>query len=126
MTLLYFIKKDKNWNVPVRGSALHHAAYHDLHWLVRMYIAEDRRSIDRMTGQQDIPLIWASEMGSTESVLALLEAHSEPNAFEADGWSALHWAARKGRTDVARLLLRFGADHTHEDDFGYTPLDWAN
>jgi ankyrin repeat protein len=73
----------------------------------------------------DTPLIWASEMGSTECVKNLLDAGADPNEFEIDGWSALHWAARNGHLGVATLLLEHGASLGQRDRRGHTPLDWA-
>jgi len=35
--------------------------------------------------------------------------------------TALHWAAQRGRTQVARLLLENGADVNVRDEFGITP-----
>ena len=32
------------------------------------------------------------------------------NAVEDDKWTALHWAAQDGHTDVAKMLLQNGAD----------------
>lgn len=37
----------------------------------------------------------------------------------------LHLAVIRNHTDVARLLLDYGADKTAEDANGHTPLDWA-
>ncbi|KAF2651686.1 ankyrin, partial [Lophiostoma macrostomum CBS 122681] len=68
------------------------------------------------------PLGWASEMGSTESAKKLLEAGADPNVFEHDGWSALHWAARNGHLDVLKLLLSYGARTEVRDSRGHTPL----
>ena len=71
------------------------------------------------------PLIWASEMGSTECVKDLLDAGADPNEFEFDGWSALHWAARNGHLGIVKLLLERGASFGQQDSQGHTPLDWA-
>ena len=77
------------------------------------------------TAMNDTPLIWASEMGSTECVKNLLDAGADPNEFEVDGWSALHWAARNGHLGVATLLLQHGASLSQRDRRRHTPLDWA-
>lgn len=56
------------------------------------------------------------------------------NQIELHGWSAmkwkenytmLHWAAEKGRLDIARYLLRLGAEADKPDDSGRTPIDAA-
>ena len=38
----------------------------------------------------------------------------------------LHWAANRGRKDVARLLVESGADINKADLSGKTPLHWAS
>ena len=38
----------------------------------------------------------------------------------------LHWAANRGRIDVARLLVENGADINKADESGKTPLDLAS
>jgi len=40
-------------------------------------------------------------------------------------WTALHWAALQGRSDVCEVLLQAGADPCHSDEMGKTPLDYA-
>jgi len=73
----------------------------------------------------DTPLVWASEMGSTECVKKLLEASADPNKFEYDGWSPLHWAARNGHLEITKLLLDYGTRLGQRNSRGHTPLDWA-
>jgi hypothetical protein len=125
MTLLYFTSKNADWNVPEPTTPLHVAAYFNLHWLVDSYIWQDRISVNAVSDTNDTPLVWASEMGSTECVKKLLKAGADPNKFEYDGWSALHWAATNWRLSVMRLLLTHGARIDQRDDQGRTPLDWA-
>jgi len=40
--------------------------------------------------------------------------------------TALHWAASRGKTQVARLLLEHGADVNVRDKFGMTPSRLAS
>ena len=42
------------------------------------------------------------------------------------GMTPLHWAANRGRIDVARLLIKNGADINKADKSGKTPLDLAS
>ena len=42
------------------------------------------------------------------------------------GMTPLHWAANRGRIDVARLLVKNGADINKADESGKTPLDLAS
>lgn len=64
-------------------------------------------------------------MGSSACVAELLKAGADPNHTESDGWSALHWAARKGHEQVCELLLQYGAKIDAKDKGCNTPLDWA-
>jgi hypothetical protein len=125
MILTYFLNKQGSWNVPINQTPLHLAAYFNIPWLVRIYISRNKSSVHATTAMDDTPLIWASEMGSTECVQMLLDAGADPNKFEIDSWSALHWAARNGHSGVAKLLLEHDARLDHHDSKGHTPLDWA-
>lgn len=125
MALIFAIKNRTYWGIPYTQEPVHLAAYFDVPWLVRRYISENKNSVHATATNQDTPLIWAAEMGSTDCVRELLSAGADPNTFESDGWSALHWAARNGHARVARLLLEHGASFSHLDAQGNTPLDWA-
>ena len=125
MTFTYIIMKQVTWGIPYNQTPLHLAAYFNIPWLAQRYISINKSSVHAVTGVNDTPLIWASEMGSTECVTILLDAGADPNEFEVDGWSALHWAARNGHLDIATMLLEHGASLSQEDKGGHTPLDWA-
>ena len=125
MILTFFINKQTTWNVPQGHSPLHLAAYFNIPWLAQKYTSDDKSLLHATTAMKDTPLIWASEMGSTECVKILLDAGADPNEVEIDGWSALHWAARNGHLGVARLLLDHGANLGQRARGGHTPLDWA-
>ncbi|KAH0556708.1 hypothetical protein GP486_005500 [Trichoglossum hirsutum] len=75
--------------------------------------------------EEELEVLWASEMGSIESVEVLLSAGADPNDVEYDGWSALHWAATNGHDQVVELLLRAGAKAKLKDSQGLLPIDWA-
>lgn len=61
------------------------------------------------------------------AVTFILEHGWEALHGEAEGpsWTALHWAAAEGRTDLCEALLRAGGDAEHPDEEGRTPLDCA-
>ena len=44
------------------------------------------------------------------AVRSLIDGGADVNAPQADGATALHWAAHYGDSDLARLLLEAGAD----------------
>ena len=125
MTLEFFINKHGTRLVPCARTPLHVAAYFNLPWLVDSYISQDGIPIDLEADMGDTPLVWASEMGSTECVSRLLQAGADPNKVEYDGWSSLHWAARNGHLETAKLLLNYGARWDVRDSRDNTPLDWA-
>ena len=52
----------------------------------------------------------AARTGDIEPVKALLARGADVNAEEADGQTALMWAAAEGHVDVVRALLEAGAD----------------
>jgi ankyrin repeat protein len=70
-------------------------------------------------------LIEAIRKGHPAVVHAFLRKSSDPNARDANGGTALHWAASRGNTEIARLLLDAGADPAATDGDGNTPLQIA-
>jgi ankyrin repeat protein len=67
----------------------------------------------------------ASATVDIETVREALEQTPElVHSYSSDGWTYLHRAAQFGRTDIAALLLRFGADvnaHAH-NSLANTPI----
>ena len=55
-------------------------------------------------------------------VRSLLAAHTDPNSAQADGTTALSWAAHWNDEELSKLLIAEGADPNRANDFGYTPL----
>jgi len=47
------------------------------------------------------------------------------NAMTLSGWTPLHYAARRGYTNVVKLLLAKSADVSAKDKNGRTALDYA-
>jgi hypothetical protein len=78
-------------------------------------------------------IVWAAaqgQPGSAELLAGLgfdVNARGRSDVPAADPWqTALHVAAMDGRLDLARNLLRLGADPGIRDQrFGATPLGWA-
>lgn len=56
------------------------------------------------------PLMEAAQEGHLELVKYLLENHANVRAQTQTGDTALTYACENGHTDVADLLLQFGAD----------------
>jgi ankyrin repeat protein len=56
----------------------------------------------------------------------MLDAGWPPDARDAQGTTALHWAAFHGNLEMARALLARGARaDVSEREHGGTPIDWA-
>ena len=68
------------------------------------------------------PLAEAVELGRPQHVRGLLEDGLDPNGAQADGMTALHWAAHRDNLETAELLLEFGADPDAQNRYGVTPL----
>ena len=73
----------------------------------------------------DAPLVDAVRQGDAAAVRAALDAGADVDARQPDGATALHWAARLDRLDLAQLLLAAGADPTAANAFDVTPLSLA-
>jgi hypothetical protein len=68
----------------------------------------------------------ACKSGNEKTVLELLESGIDPNCSEPYNYeTALHMACRKGKFDVAILLLGFGAEPQQQDIKRCTPLQKA-
>ncbi|HJT88544.1 MAG TPA: ankyrin repeat domain-containing protein [Bryobacteraceae bacterium] len=70
-------------------------------------------------------LIQAVKQGDTASVRALLARHADVNATEADGSTALHWAAQRDSLPLVELLLEAGANARAATEYNITPLSLA-
>ncbi|WP_246196356.1 ankyrin repeat domain-containing protein [Aquisphaera giovannonii] len=73
----------------------------------------------------DAPLADAAERGDRAAVRALLDRREDPDRSQADGMTALHWAARRDDPEMARLLVLAGADAKAANRYGVTPLSLA-
>ncbi len=78
------------------------------------------------TAAQSQPLVEAVRGADLEAVNALLrQPEIDVNTPEADGMTALLWAAHLDDAGAARLLLRAGADVHAANTFGVTPVRLA-
>jgi ankyrin repeat protein len=71
------------------------------------------------------PLVAAVKNGAPESAFDLIAGGADVNAAEADGTTALHWAARAGDASLVERLLGSGAAATAANRYGVTPLQLA-
>jgi ankyrin repeat protein len=68
-------------------------------------------------------VVEAAMAGNRDTVRALLKDGADVNSAQADGMTALHWAATKNDVDLAKILLFAGANLKATTRIGgYTPL----
>jgi ankyrin repeat protein len=73
----------------------------------------------------DSPLADAAEKSDRAAIRSLLKQHADVNAPQADGMTALHWAAHEDDLETAKLLLKAGADAKATNRYGATSLSMA-
>src|SRR4051794_11043652 len=71
------------------------------------------------------PLADAAEHLDRSRVHTLISQHVDVNAPQADGMTALHWAAYRDDLDLSTLLVRAGANVKAASRYGVTPLSLA-
>lgn len=67
----------------------------------------------------------AAQHRDMEALRTLVSQHANVNALQADGTTALHWAAHWNDLDAVNLLLRAGANPKIANRYGATPLSEA-
>jgi uncharacterized protein len=70
-------------------------------------------------------LIEAVKNGDTQSVRSLLAQQVDVNTAEADGSTALHWAAQRDNLEIANLLIAAGANVKAASRYNITSLSLA-
>src|SRR6476469_3748149 len=63
-----------------------------------------------LLGSSTSPLADAVEKLDRASIQALLKEHADVNAAQADGMTALHWAAYHDDSELVGMLLKAGAN----------------
>jgi len=71
------------------------------------------------------PVADAAEVLDTSALRRLIADHADVQAPQADGMTALHWAAYHGDLDSTRALLAAGANATATNRYGVAPLSLA-
>lgn len=68
------------------------------------------------------PVADLAEQGNSAAVLALVKKGADVNRPQADGATALHWAAHHNDVALAKRLLAAGGKSNASNDYGVTPL----
>lgn len=76
----------------------------------------------RVAGPSQAGLAEAAERADWDAVAKLLDARADVNRAQADGTTALHWAARHERESVVGQLLKRGAAAGAVNRYGVSPL----
>ena len=79
-------------------------------------------AISVAAGGSDVPLADAAKHADWGAVRALLEQGADVDIPQADGTTALHWAAYWDDGDSTDRLIRAGADVNVANELGVTPL----
>ncbi|HEV7221488.1 MAG TPA: ankyrin repeat domain-containing protein [Pirellulales bacterium] len=87
-------------------------------WACLLVLASSARAAEA-------PLADAAETKNAGAIEKLLEQHATVNAPQADGMTALHWAAYHDDQATAKRLLAAGADAKAANRYGVTPLSLA-
>jgi ankyrin repeat protein len=73
----------------------------------------------------DLRLVDAAKAGDQETLRALLKEGADVNIAQADGATALHWAAHRDDLTSVKLLIGEGAKVNASNDYGVTALSLA-
>src|SRR5436309_838433 len=90
-------------------------------WIALLFVISTEAA-----GAVPVRLIDAVKAADRDAIRTLLQQRVDVNAAEADGTTALHWAARASDLQAADMLLRAGANVKLANRYGVTPLYLAS
>ena len=90
--------------------------------LKRLNVLVSLLAVSILAQGNDLRLVEATKNGDQEAVRSLLKQRIDVNARQADGATALAWAAYRDDLETAGLLIGAGSDVNAANDYGATPL----
>ena len=78
-----------------------------------------------IAAEPDLRLVTALKAQDTTRARALIKQRVDPNVADAEGMTALHWAAHWNDLDTVKLLIAAGAKAKTANRYGVTPLHEA-
>ena len=83
----------------------------------------DVNCIDPITGES--PLIYSCRINNSDCVRALIQCGASHDFKDVQGWTALHWAAYSGNSEIVELLFMSGANVNAVSNHGQVPCELA-
>jgi ankyrin repeat protein len=78
-----------------------------------------------MLALEQAKLVRLVERGEREAALKMIREGADVRQKDADGTTALHWAAHHGDAELVQELIRRGADVHAQNEYGATPMSAA-
>ena len=101
-------------------------ALHNASSDVTKYLISKGADVNRIGYEECSPIMYEVYMHNKENVKLLLENGANVNyQRKYDGYTSLHWAARKGDLEIVKLLISNGAIPTITNNNNETPKDLA-
>ncbi len=101
-------------------------ALHNANTEVTKYLISKGADVNRIGYEECTPIMYEVYMHNIENVEILIEMGAKVNyQRQHDGYSSLHWAARKGDIKIIKLLMKNGANINSVNNENQTPKDLA-